>query len=101
MRAGGTGDMNGYRGGFGRGDAGKRRRRVTLLRPVAAALITWLVADTAHAGVSQQAFISHNNKLYFLISSNASAGSYGSQITSLIMASGTAVPIAETSDNPP
>ena len=92
-----------YGGGFGRRNVATLRRCVMKSgAALAVALVaTCLASSQAHAGVSQQAFISKNNKLYFIISSNATAGSKGSQVTSVIMTSGTAIPVAETSNNPP
>lgn len=99
--------MTGYRSGFaGAGDtpfgvgrtAWAPRAVATVLTVVAA----WLaLTGVAHAGLSQQVFVSRNNKLYFVISSKPSGGSYGSQLTTMIMTSGTAIPVAETANNPP
>ena len=73
------------------------------IAPAAVAVLTaWLLLGTpAQAGVNQQAFVSRNNKLYFVVSSHADTGSYGAQLTSLIMASGTAITVTETPNNPP
>jgi hypothetical protein len=60
-----------------------------------------LVSSPSLAVISQQFFISDNNKLYYVISSNPSAGEAGTQVTSLVMSSGVAIPVSETSNNPP
>jgi cysteine-rich repeat protein len=74
-------------------------RAISLMLLAAA---VWLGSNSvALAGLSQQAFVSKNNKLYFVVASRPSAGSFGSQLTSFIMTSGTAIPVAETPNNPP
>lgn len=60
-----------------------------------------LASSPALAAVSQQFFVSDSNKLYYVISSVTSGGDIGTQVTSLVMTSGTAIPVVETSDNPP
>ena len=49
-----------------------------------------LLSSPSLAVVSQQFFISDNNKLYYVIASNPSTGEIGTQVTSLVMTSGTA-----------
>lgn len=53
------------------------------------------------AAVSQQFFLSDTNKLYYVVVANPTSGSFAAQITSIMMTSGTAVPVIETSNNPP
>jgi hypothetical protein len=53
------------------------------------------------AVVSQQFFLSETNKLYYAVVANSSSGSFAAQITSVMLTSGTAVPVTETSNNPP
>ncbi len=81
-----------------RGGAARSRGRLAALLLLAAALV---LPAAAHAGISQQVFVSRNNKLYFVISSSPTTGSAGSQVTSVIMSSGTALPVVETNNNPP
>ena len=58
-------------------------------------------SSSAFASISQQFFVSDTNKLYYVVVSSPSAGSIGSQVTSIMMTSGTAQAINETSNDPP
>ncbi|HSP99468.1 MAG TPA: hypothetical protein VL049_19780 [Candidatus Dormibacteraeota bacterium] len=60
-----------------------------------------LASSPSLAVISQQFFVSDNNKLYYVVVSVPSAGAIGSQVTSLMMTSGTALRINETANNPP
>ena len=53
------------------------------------------------AAISQQFFLSDTNKLYYTVAANSTSGSFAAQVTSLMMTSGTAVPVIETPNNPP
>jgi hypothetical protein len=68
---------------------------------VACALFWVSIAAPAGAVVSQQFFLSATNKLYFVVVSNPSGRAVGSQVTSIMMTSGTALPVNETSNDPP
>src|SRR5215813_4385702 len=65
------------------------------------AVAMMLGASPSIAAVSQQFFVSDNNKLYYVVSAVPTAGEIGVQVTSLVMTSGTAIPVVETSNNPP
>src|SRR5215470_15121421 len=65
------------------------------------AVVTMLGASPSLALVSQQFFVSDTNKLYYVVVSTPGAGAVGTQITSLMMSSGTALPVNETLHNPP
>lgn len=58
------------------------------------------VSAPVDAAVFQQFFVSSNNKLYYVLSSTPSSG-IGIQMTSIMMSTGTAIPINETLNNPP
>ncbi len=64
---------------------------------VAATMMLAMMGTSPAWGViNQQFFVSSNNKLYYVIAANESAGNVGVQVNSLVMSSGTAVPLAET-----
>jgi hypothetical protein len=67
---------------------------------VAAVLTALAFGSPARAAVDQQFFISDNNKLYYVLKVDPSSG-IGVQITSIMMTSGTALNVNETSNNPP
>ena len=48
------------------------------------------------AAINAQFFVSANNNLYYVVASDSSAGSVGTQVTSLIMTSGTPLSVPET-----
>ena len=60
-----------------------------------------LEASPSRAAISQQFFRSNTNKLYYLVVSVPSGGSIGEQVTSIMMTSGTGLPVNETPNNPP
>jgi hypothetical protein len=76
------------------GVVGKAVRALTL-----AAAAIGMLGTSAMAGIDQQYFLSRNNKLYFIIKADDSAG-IGAQITSVMMTSGSAIPLTETVINP-
>lgn len=75
--------MTGHRSGVAEGTraplgVGRSAWAPRALATVLAIVAAWFaLAGVAHAGLSQQVFISRNNKLYFVISSKPSGGSYG------------------------
>jgi len=69
--------------------------------PVLGALVAIAMPCAAYAAISQQFFLSDTNKLYYVVVSDPTAGSFGSQVTSILMTSGTALPVNETSNDPP
>lgn len=72
------------------------------VRLVVLAVLAGLVSSTpALAVISQQFFVSANNKLYYVVAANESTNNIGVQVTSFVMSSGTAVPVTETANNPP
>jgi hypothetical protein len=58
-------------------------------------------ASPSPAAIGQQFFRSNTNKLYYVVVSEPSGGSVGEQVTTLMMASGTGLPVNETPNNPP
>src|SRR5262245_58476536 len=69
--------------------------------PLLGVLAAIAIPCASHAAITQQFFLSDTNKLYYVIASDPTTGSFGAQVTSILMTSGTALPINETSDNPP
>src|SRR6185295_16617377 len=65
------------------------------------AVAMMLGASPSLALISQQFFLSDTNKLYYVVTSVSTTGAVGAQVTSLMMTSGTAVPVNETPNNPP
>ena len=65
-----------------------------------AALVVLTAGSAAMAGIDQQFFISRNNKLYYIVKADDASG-IGSQVTSVMITGGTAVPLNETANNPP
>jgi hypothetical protein len=68
---------------------------------VAAVFAVLVSSSPALAVISQQFFLSETNKLYYVVVANSSSGSFAAQVTTIMMTSGTAVPVNETSNNPP
>jgi len=65
------------------------------------AVLGMLGASPSLALVSQQFFVSDTNKLYYIVVSSPGSGAIGTQITSMMISSGTALPVNETLHNPP
>lgn len=65
-------------------------------------LAAFSVTSPAWGVINQQFFVSSNNKLYYVVAANESSGNVGVQVNSLVLSSGTAVPLVETEpDNDP
>ena len=70
-------------------------KRAVLSTMSIAAVVLALASAPARASVDQGYFLSANNKLYYVLKVDPSSG-IGAQITSLIMTSGSALPLNET-----
>lgn len=66
-----------------------------------AVLATLVSSSPASALITQQFFVSANNKLYYVVGAVPSSNNVGVQMTSMVISSGTAVPVTETANNPP